>query len=79
MDVDDALALASLKTTVLSDQVTDNMLTMADGMERQSADSAPGSAPIISAGAQLREPSRPGVSRQDASRRVAAGGSEACP
>jgi hypothetical protein len=53
MDVDDALALASLKTTVLSDQATDTMLTMADGMERQSADSAPGSAPIISAGAQL--------------------------
>jgi hypothetical protein len=53
MDMDDALAMASLKTTVLSDQSTDSMLRMADSFEQQSAISAPGSAPIITAGAQI--------------------------
>jgi hypothetical protein len=53
MDADDAFAQASLKTTVLSDQTTENMLTIADGLEQQSANSAPGSAPMIRAGAQI--------------------------
>lgn len=53
MDVDDAFALASLKTTVLSDQTTQKMLTLADGIEEQSAGSSPGSAPMIAAGAQI--------------------------
>jgi hypothetical protein len=53
MDTNDAFALASLKTTVLSDQTTQNMLTMADGLEQQNANSAPGSAPMIRAGAQI--------------------------
>jgi len=53
MDADDAFAMASLKTTVLSDQTTQKMLTMADGLEQQSATSAPGSAPMISVGAQI--------------------------
>ena len=53
MDADDAFAIASLKTTVLSDQTTQKMLTMADGIEQQSANSASGSAPMIAVGAQI--------------------------
>lgn len=53
MDADDAFAVASLKTTVLSDQTTQNMLTMADGLEEQSASSSPGSGPMIAVGAQI--------------------------
>ena len=53
MDADDAFAVASLKTTVLSDQTTQKMLTLADGIEQQSANSAPGSAPMIAVGAQI--------------------------
>jgi hypothetical protein len=53
MDVDDAFAVASLKMTVLSDQTTQSMLTLADGIEQQSATSAPGSASMIATGAQI--------------------------
>ena len=37
MDMDDALAMGSLKTTVLSDQTTQGMLALADQLEQQSA------------------------------------------
>ena len=43
MDMDDALAMDSLKTTVLSDQTTQGMLALADSLEQQSAIAAPGS------------------------------------
>lgn len=48
IDMDDALAMGSLKTAVLSDQTTQTMLTLADSIEQQSATAAPGSAPILS-------------------------------
>ncbi|MGH9511340.1 MAG: hypothetical protein ACRD2U_04315 [Terriglobales bacterium] len=53
MDMDDALAMGSLKTTVLSDQTTQGMLTLADSLEQQSASAAPGSAPLLTAQAQV--------------------------
>lgn len=55
MDMDDALAMGSLKTTVLSDQTTQSVLTMADSIEQQSADGAPGSGPMIATQAQIAE------------------------
>lgn len=55
MDMDDALAMGSLKTTVLSDQTNQSVLTMADSIEQQSADGAPGSGPMIATQAQIAE------------------------
>jgi hypothetical protein len=55
MDMDDALAMGSLKTTVLSDQTTQSVLSLADSIEQQSATAAPGSAPILSTQAQVAE------------------------
>jgi hypothetical protein len=52
MDVDDALALGALKTATVSDEASDQMLTVADGLEQQAALSAPGSASILTAQAQ---------------------------
>jgi hypothetical protein len=52
MDVDDALALGALKTTTISDQASQRMLNVADGLEQQAAVSAPGSASILTAQAQ---------------------------
>ena len=52
MDVDDALALGALKTAMASDQASQQMLTVADGLEQQAAVSAPGSASILTAQAQ---------------------------
>jgi hypothetical protein len=52
MDVDDALALGALKTATASDQASQQMLTVADGLEQQAAVSAPGSASILTAQAQ---------------------------
>ena len=52
MDVDDALALGALKTTTISDQASQRMLNVADGLEQQAALSAPGSASILTAQAQ---------------------------
>src|SRR6185437_9140024 len=51
-DVDDALALGALQTTTISDQASQRMLTVADGLEQQAALSAPGSASILTAQAQ---------------------------
>lgn len=47
MDVDDALATGSLKSTVISDQASEQLLGVADSIEQQTAASAPGSAPIL--------------------------------
>jgi len=52
MDVDDALALGALKTATTSDQASQQMLNVADGLEQQAALSAPGSASILTAQAQ---------------------------
>jgi hypothetical protein len=53
MDMDDALAMGSLKTTVLSDGTTQGMLALADSIEQQSSTAAPGSAPMLSAEAKV--------------------------
>jgi hypothetical protein len=55
MDMDDALAMGSLKTTVLSDQTTQGVLAVADSLEQQSADASPGSGPMLSTQAQVAE------------------------
>jgi hypothetical protein len=52
MDMDDAFALGALKTATASDQASQQMLTVADGLEQQAAVSAPGSASILTAQAQ---------------------------
>ena len=53
MDVDDAMAIGAMKTAVVSDQATEQMLGVADGIERQAASAAPGSAPMLTAQAQV--------------------------
>jgi hypothetical protein len=55
IDMDDALAQGSLKTTVLSDQTTQGMLALADSIEQQSATAAPGSAPMLATQAGISE------------------------
>jgi len=52
MDVDDALAVGALKTATASDEASQQMLTVADGLEQQAGISAPGSASILTAQAQ---------------------------
>jgi hypothetical protein len=49
MDVDDAFATGSLKAAVISDQASEQMLSVADALEQQTASAAPGSAPLLSA------------------------------
>jgi hypothetical protein len=53
MDMDDALAMGSLKTAVLSDQTTSGMLSLADSIDQQSAFAAPGSGPMLATEAQI--------------------------
>jgi len=55
MDIDDALAMDALKTTVVSDQTTAQLLTLADSLEQQSASAAPGSAPLLAAQARVTD------------------------
>jgi hypothetical protein len=55
VDMDDALAQGSLKTTILSDQTTQGMLSLADSIEQQSATAAPGSAPILATQAGISQ------------------------
>ena len=55
MDIDDALALDALKTTVVSDQTTAQLLALADSLEQQSASAAPGSAPLLTAQARVTD------------------------
>ncbi|HLJ25271.1 MAG TPA: hypothetical protein VKY85_01020 [Candidatus Angelobacter sp.] len=47
MDVDDAMATGSLKSAVISDQASEQLLGVADSVEQQTAASAPGSAPLL--------------------------------
>lgn len=49
LDSDDAVALSALKTATASDQASEQMLKVADGLEQQAALSAPGSASIVTA------------------------------
>jgi hypothetical protein len=53
IDADDALALGALKTATVSDQASEQMLTVADGLEQQAATAAPGSAAILTTQAQV--------------------------
>jgi hypothetical protein len=53
MDMDDAAAAASLKTTVISDQNSAQMVARADALEAEAVASAPGSAPLLTAQAQV--------------------------
>ena len=53
MDMDDAVAMGSLKTTMISDQTSQSMLTLADSLEQQTATAAPGSADFLSTQARI--------------------------
>jgi hypothetical protein len=53
MDIDDALAMGSLKTSVISDQTTRGMLALADSLEQRSASAAPGSGQMLATQAQV--------------------------
>ena len=53
IDMDDASAMASLKTAILADQASSRMLSLADTLEAQTGTAAPGSAPILAAQAQI--------------------------
>lgn len=53
MDMDDAIAVGSLKTTVISDQTTSRMLSLADSIEQQSSTAAPGSGVMLATEAQI--------------------------
>ena len=53
MDVDDAMAIGTLKAATISDQASEGMLSVADSLERQSGGTAPGAAPMLTAQAQV--------------------------
>jgi hypothetical protein len=53
MDMDDASAMGSLKTSMIADQASGRMLRLADTLETQTAASAPGSAPMLGTQAQI--------------------------
>jgi hypothetical protein len=53
MDIDDAMAMDSLKTSMVSDQTTQGMLTLADSLEQQAMIAAPGSASMVTAQARV--------------------------
>lgn len=55
MDIGDALAMDCLKTTMVSDQATQHLLSLADSLEQQSASAAPGSAPLLTAQARVTD------------------------
>jgi hypothetical protein len=55
MDIDDAMAMDSLKTSMVSDQTTQRMLTLADSLEQQAATAAPGSASMVTAQARVAD------------------------
>jgi hypothetical protein len=55
MDIDDAMAMDSLKTSMVSDQTTQGMLTLADSLEQQAATAAPGSASMVTAQARVAD------------------------
>ena len=53
MDMDDALAIGSLKTSVIADQTTTGMLKLADSIEQQSSTAAPGSGPMLATESEI--------------------------
>ncbi len=53
MDAGDAVAAGSLKTAIVSDQASEQLLKVADGLEQQTAASAPGSAPLLTVQSQV--------------------------
>jgi hypothetical protein len=55
MDIDDAMAMDSLKTSMVSDQTTQGMLTLADSLEQQAMTAAPGSASMVTAQARVAD------------------------
>lgn len=55
MDIDDAVAMDSLKTAMVSDQNTKGMLTLAESLEQQAMSAAPGSAPMVTAQARVAD------------------------
>jgi hypothetical protein len=55
MDIDDALAMDALKTTIVSDQTTQRLLALAESLEQQSMDAAPGSAPLLTVQARVTD------------------------
>lgn len=55
IDIDDALAMDALKTTIVSDQTTQRLLSLADSLEQQSTRAAPGSAPLLTAQARVAD------------------------
>ena len=55
MDIDDAMAMDSLKTSMVSDQTTQGMLTLADSLEQQAMTAAPGSASMVAAQARVAD------------------------
>jgi hypothetical protein len=55
MDIDDAMAMDSLKTAMVSDQNTRGMLTLADSLEQQAISAAPGTAAIVTAQARVAD------------------------
>jgi hypothetical protein len=55
MDIDDAMAMDSLKTAMVSDQTTQGMLTLADSLEQQAMTAAPGSASMVTAQARIAD------------------------
>lgn len=55
MDMDDAMAMDSLKTAMVSDQNTQGMLTVADSIEQQAMSAAPGSASMVTAQARVAD------------------------
>jgi hypothetical protein len=55
MDIDDAMAMDSLKTAMVSDQNTQGMLALADSLEQQSMSAAPGTAALVTAQARVAD------------------------
>jgi hypothetical protein len=53
MDMDDASSVASLKIATISDQSSGRMLNLADTIANETVTSAPGSAPLLMAQAQI--------------------------
>ena len=55
MDIDDAMAMDSLKTAMVSDQNTQGMLALADSIEQQAMSAAPGTAAMVTAQARVAD------------------------
>ncbi len=75
MDIDDAMAMDSLKTSMVSDQTTQGMLTLADSLEQQAMSAAPGSASMVTAQARVAS-CNAGAARENARRSTAPGSNQ---